>query len=102
MGIAGAAAVAAAVLGASEEQRLTADRNFKEAQAAAQMQVAMLSQERGLDAYLATGKPQTLQLLFQSKLQLTTSLVHAQALSRDDRLERAAVKARAGSSQGSG
>jgi diguanylate cyclase (GGDEF)-like protein len=95
VGIAAAAAVAAAVLGASEEQRLTADRNFKEAQAAAQMQVAMLSQERGLDAYLATGKPQTLQLLFQSKLQLTTSLVHAQALSRDDRLERAAVEGQA-------
>lgn len=95
VGIAGAAAIAAAVLWASEQQRSTAERNFKEAQAAAQMQVAMLSQERGLDAYLATGKPQTLQLLFQSKLQLTTSLVHARALSRDDRLERAAVEGQA-------
>jgi diguanylate cyclase (GGDEF)-like protein len=89
------AAIAASVLVASEQQRSTAETNFQEAAAAAEMQVAMLSQERGLDAFLATGKLNSLQPLFRARDELTTSLVHARKLSRDDGLELAAVRGQA-------
>jgi diguanylate cyclase (GGDEF)-like protein len=91
VGVLGAAVIAAAVLAASEQQRSTSQRNFDEAQAAAQMQVAMLSQERGLDAFLSSGNPQGLQSLYQAKLRLTTGIADARRLSSDDALERVAV-----------
>jgi len=91
VGVAGGALIAAAVLAASEQQRSTSQTNFKEAQAAAQMQVAMLNEERGLDSFLSSGRPQALGLLFDAKLSLSASLSEARRLSADDALELRAV-----------
>ena len=88
VGAVAAVLVIAAVLAATELQRATSDTNFKEAQAAGQMQVAMLSQERGLDRFLADERPGSLQLLFEARLQLTTALAAASE-SRDRRRARA-------------
>jgi diguanylate cyclase (GGDEF)-like protein len=93
--IGGTAVIAVAVLAASERQRSTSQTNFKEAQAAAQMQVAMLSQERGLDSFLSSGESSNLQLLYQAKLQLLSGLTEARKLSADDPAERDAVNGQA-------
>ena len=90
-GLVAAGTIAVAVFAATDRQRSTAETNFKEAQAAAQMQVAMLSQERGLDRFLADERPSSLQVLYQARVQLTTGLAHARALSGDDPLELKAV-----------
>ena len=92
VGAVAAVLVIAAVLAATELQRATSDTNFKEAQAAGQMQVAMLSQERGLDRFLADERPGSLQLLFEARLQLTTALAAASKLATDDELEQTAIK----------
>jgi diguanylate cyclase (GGDEF)-like protein len=93
--IGGAALIAVAVLAASERQRSTSQTNFKEAQAAAQMQVAMLSQERGLDGFLSSGDTSNLERLYESKLRLLSGLTDARRLSRDDAAERTAVTGQA-------
>jgi diguanylate cyclase (GGDEF)-like protein len=91
VGVIGAAIIATAVLGATQRQRSTSDTNFNEAQAAWQMQLAMLNQERGLDQFLAAGGSRGLQLVYEGKLQLAQSLVDARRLSSDDSLELRAV-----------
>jgi diguanylate cyclase (GGDEF)-like protein len=95
VGVLGAAIVAAAVLAATEQQRTTAETNFKEADAASRMQIAMLSQERGLDGFLASGRPQFLEVVYRAQLQLTENLAAARLLARDDVLEVGAVKRQA-------
>jgi diguanylate cyclase (GGDEF)-like protein len=87
----GVAIIAVAVLAASERQRSSSQTNFKEAQAAAQMQVAMLSQERGLDSFLSSGASSNLELVYEARLRLRSALVAARQLSRDDPAERVAV-----------
>jgi diguanylate cyclase (GGDEF)-like protein len=91
IGVVGGGVIAAAVLAASEQQRSTSQTNFKEAQAAAQMQVAMLNEERGLDAYLSSGRSHALESLYAAKLSLNASLDEARRLSADDPLELRAV-----------
>ncbi|HZO35196.1 MAG TPA: GGDEF domain-containing protein [Gaiellaceae bacterium] len=92
LGVVGAAVVAAAVLLASEQQRTTAETNFKEAQAGVDLQVALLSQERALDGYLASGSLRDLDLYFSSRQELTNGLLtHAARLSRDDAIEARAI-----------
>ena len=87
--------IAAAVLAASEHQRSTAQTNFDEAQAAAQMQTAMLGQERGLDAFLADEQPSSLQQIYESRLRLDAGLAAARKLARDDTIEQRAVSQQA-------
>jgi diguanylate cyclase (GGDEF)-like protein len=95
IGVAGSAVIAASVLAASEQQRSTSETNFNEAQAGEEMQIAILSAERGLDAFLASGKPEALQTLVGARLQLTTSLVEARRLANDDVAEQRAVNGQA-------
>jgi diguanylate cyclase (GGDEF)-like protein len=95
IGGAAAALIAVAVLAATERQRSTSQTSFKEAQAAWQMQVAMLNQERGLDLFLASGSQAGLQVVYESKQQLAESLAEARYLSRDDALEHGHVAAQA-------
>jgi diguanylate cyclase (GGDEF)-like protein len=95
VGILAAIVIAAAVLGASEQQRSTAETNFQEAQAAGQMQVAMLGQERALDGFLASGQLPLLANLYRDQLQLDRSLADARKLAADDRIESRAVLAQA-------
>ena len=86
-GVGAAGVIALAVLAGTERQRSTADTNFQEAQAAGQMQIAMLSQERGLDRFLADERPSSLELLYRGRGELTTGLASARRLSQDDALE---------------
>jgi diguanylate cyclase (GGDEF)-like protein len=92
-GILGAVVIAAAVLIASEQQRATGETNFKEAQAADQMEVAMLGQERALDGFLASGQPSLLATLYHDQVQLTDGIEEARRFSADDSVESRAVRA---------
>jgi diguanylate cyclase (GGDEF)-like protein len=93
VGVLAALVIAAAVLLASEQQRSTAQTNFAEAQAASQMQTAMLGQERALDSFLASGQMAVLSNLYRDQLQLDRSLADARKLAADDRIESRAVAA---------
>jgi diguanylate cyclase (GGDEF)-like protein len=95
--VVGAAVIATAVLGATERQRTTSERNFDRAQTAWRMQVAMLNQERGLDRFLATGSAQGLQLEYGARLQLAEDLGAARAWTVSNDAARAALAGQADS-----
>lgn len=77
-------AIAGAVLFAGRSQRETAVTNYNEARTASRMLVAMLEQERGLDAFLTTGRSALLGSYFEGGRQLGSELTQARSLSADD------------------
>jgi diguanylate cyclase (GGDEF)-like protein len=85
------AVVAGAVLFAARTQQQTSARNFGESQVASSMLIAMLAQERGLDAFLSTGRSTLLQPYFEGGRVLTSELDHARSVSADDGKELATV-----------
>jgi diguanylate cyclase (GGDEF)-like protein len=87
----------AAVLGASERQRSTADTNFAEAQAANSLQVAMLRQENALDGYLDSGEPRYLRIVYDARRDLSNGLAEARDLSSDDETELRQIAAQSSS-----
>ncbi|HKP18818.1 MAG TPA: diguanylate cyclase [Gaiellaceae bacterium] len=91
--LAAAGLVVGVVAIASQRQTSTADTNLEEVQAATAMQVAMLSQERVLDLYLASGQQRFLERLYQDRLDLEKSLSETKELVADDAEESAAVAA---------
>jgi diguanylate cyclase (GGDEF)-like protein len=89
------AVVAAAVLFAARTQQRTAATNFGESQTASSMLIAMLEQERGLDAFLTTGRSELLEPYFEGGRVLSAELDHARAFSADDADELTAVRRQA-------
>jgi diguanylate cyclase (GGDEF)-like protein len=88
-------AIAGSVLYASEAQRSTAKINLSEARTASSMRSEFLDQERGLSAYLATGRTALLRPYFDSGRALAAAFDHAREVSADDPPELATISRQA-------
>jgi diguanylate cyclase (GGDEF)-like protein len=79
--------VAGAVLFAARAEETTANTNFNEARIAANMQIAILDQERGIDGFTSSGRAAELAPYFAGRSDLAADLQLAWRFSSDDPVE---------------